>query len=182
MPLDLVPEEHLYAVLRAYRVDAAAFEAAVRQRIRVAQHQRVAEPPTRLSPLLKSAAAFLPLEILAGCKAPSAAKLAPTAGSSKLLGYIAFPAISLFVLLGATIFSIAGIRGIQDQTEKLGLDNEHAIQEAIREWWRKYKWGAIAVFAATLLFTVIGASWILFLFYLISFGILLFVLASFANF
>ena len=52
----------------------------------------------------------------------AAAKLAPAAGVYKLLSYVAFPAISLFVLLGATVFSIAKIRDIRDENGSGPLD------------------------------------------------------------
>lgn len=181
MPVNPVSDDDLYAALRLYRVDSGAFEAAVRERLTVAQELRATAPLTRLSPLLKCAAAFLPLEILVGCKAPPVAiKLAPAGGAYKLLSYIAFPAISLFVLLGATIFSVSKIRDIQNRND-WELSNQDAIREAIREWWRRYKWGAVGVFLATLILMAVGATWILFLFYLISFGLLLFVLATFAK-
>ena len=110
----------------------------------------------------------------------AAAKLAPAAGAYKLLSYLAFPAISLFVLLGATVFSVAKIRSIQDENGS-GLSDQEAIREALGEWWRRHKWGAGLVFAATMLLMLVGATWLLFLFYIISFGLLLFVLASLAK-
>jgi hypothetical protein len=181
MSVNPVSEDDLYAALRPNRVDADAFELAVRQRLTMVQKQRAADPLARLSPLLKCAAAFLPIEILAGCRVPSTAtKLAPAGGAYKLLSYLAFPAISLFVLLGATIFSISKIRRIQNENDS-ELSNQDAIREATHEWWRRHKWGAIAVFVATLTLMVVGATWILFLFYLISFGLLVIVLGTFAK-
>ena len=88
--------------MRPYRVDPETFEAGVRERLKAAQKERVEDPLARLSPLLRCAAAFLPLQLVTGCKLPAtAAKVAPAAGAYKLLSYLAFPAISLFVLLGA---------------------------------------------------------------------------------
>jgi hypothetical protein len=181
MSVNLVPEDDLRAALRPCRVDPNTFEAAVRQRLKAAHAQRADDPLARVSPLLRSAAAFLPLEVLAGCKGTAAAaKLAPAGGAYKLLSYLAFPAISLFVLLGATIFSISKIRSIQDHTGA-GLSDQQAIQAAIRAWWQRYRWSAIVVFVATMLLMLFGATWLLFVFYLISFGLLLLVLASFAK-
>jgi hypothetical protein len=181
MPVDLISENELRSALRPYRVDPHAFEAGVRTRMEAAQRERVAEPQVVLSPFLRSAAAFLPLVVLAGCKTtPATAKLAPAAGGYKLLSFLAFPAISLFVLLGATIFSIAKIRGIQSENGP-GLENQEAMREAIRQWWKNNKWGALAVFAVTLSLSLVGAAWLLFLLYIVSFGILLYVLATFAK-
>ena len=117
MPVDLIAENELRAALRPHRVDPSAFEARVRGRLEIAQSRHADEPVVVLSPFLRSAAAFLPLVVLAGCKTtPASAKLAPAAGGYKLLGYLAFPAISLFVLLGATLFSIAKIRSIRAES------------------------------------------------------------------
>ena len=181
MPVNLVSEDEIRAALLPYRTDPAAFEAGVRTRLATAEKERAADPLASWSPFLRAAAAFLPLELLAGCQTvPVAAKLAPAGGMYKVISYLAYPAISMFVLLGATVFSVSKIRSIQDQSGS-GLSDQEAIYEATREWWRRHKWGAMAVFAATLTLMMVGATWILFLFYLVSFGLLLFVLASFAE-
>jgi len=181
MPVNLVSEDELRAALRPHRVNPDTFEAGVRARLEAAQTQQTAEPLARLSPFLRSAAAFLPLEVLAGCQAvPAAAKLAPVGGAYKLLSYLAFPAISLFMLLGATIFSVVKIRSIREKSD-LGLDDQQAMYEATRQWWRRHKWGAGVVFAGILTLSVVGATWLLFLFYIVSFGLLLYVLATFAK-
>src|SRR4051794_10346412 len=181
MSMNLIPEDDLRAALRPYRVDPDKFEAAVRERLKAAQTQSADDPLVRLSPLLRSAAAFLPLEVLAGCKGTTAAaKLAPTGGSYKLLGYLAFPAISLFVLLGATVFSISKIRSIQGHSES-GLSDQGAMREAVTEWGSRHKRGANGVLAATLILALVGASGLLFFFYIISFGLLLYVLTTLAK-
>ncbi len=181
MSLDLIPENDLRAVLRPHRVDPEHFEAAVRQRLQSLQTQSASDPLVYLSPFVKAAAAFLPLEVLAGCQAvPTVTKAAPAGGFYKLLSYLAFPAISLFVLLGATVFSFLKIRSIQAQgTANLG--DQQATQESIQDWWRQHRLGASIVFAVSLILMLLGASSLLFLFYLISFGLLLFVLSSFAK-
>ena len=181
MPVNLVSEEELRVALRRDRVDPATFEAGVRARLEAAQRQRADDPLAGRSPFLRSAAAFLPLAILAGCKAsPSESKLAPAAGGYKLLGYLAFPAISLFVLLGATIFSVVKIRHLRAETDG-ELNSQLSLHEANLDWWHRHKWGAGGVFAASLTLGLVGATWLLFLFYILSFGILVYVLASFAK-
>src|SRR5437763_513666 len=83
------PEDDLRAGLRPYRVDPDTFEAAIRQQLRAGETRPADEPLVRRSPLLRSAAAFLPLEVLAGCKGTAAtANLAPAGGGAyKLLSY-----------------------------------------------------------------------------------------------
>jgi len=93
---------------------------------------------------------------------------------------VAFPAISLFVLLGATVFSVAKIRSFRAVDVSI-LGDQQAMREAVHEWWRRHKWGALAVFAATVTLSLIGATWLLYLLYIISFGVLLYVLTTFAK-
>lgn len=180
MSVNLVPEDQLRAALRPYRVDPEAFEATVRQRLQAAARQREDDPLAGLSPLLRSAAACLPLQVITGSKSTAAAAKLVPAGGYKLLSYAAFPAISLFVLLGATVFSIAKIRSIRNENGP-DLADEQAMREGILQWWRCHKWGAWSVFAGTLGLTLVGATWLLFLMYIISFGLLLYVLTSLAR-
>jgi hypothetical protein len=185
MSLSLVPEDEVRAALRPYRPDRDAFEAAVRERLQVAEQRQAADPLWRASPLLKSAAAFLPLQVLAGCKAAPAASNATAsatgaAGGYKLISYLAFPAISLFVLLGAAGFSARKIRAIRDASGKELSDSE-AMREATSRWWRENRWSAWTVFAVTIALALLGASWLLFLFYIVSFGLLLSILSSLAK-
>src|SRR5215212_6034713 len=100
MSVTIVPEDDLYAALRPYRVDPDTFESAVLAQL-TAGAKRRSDALANLSPALRGAAAFLPWEIIAPSQMTAAAKLAPATGLYKLLGYLAFPAISLFVLLGA---------------------------------------------------------------------------------
>lgn len=178
MPLNPVPEEQLRDALRPLRADPARFEAAVRERLGTAVLRRREDPLANLPPLLKGAAALLPLALFTGCRTRESA--VPTAGGARLVGYLAFPAISLFVLLGAAILGVAKIRGIQRENRP-SFDDAQAEAEAALLWWGRHKWPAYLVFAATLALMWIGATWLLFLFYILSFGVLLFVLSSFAR-
>ncbi len=180
MSVTLVPEDDLRAALRPYRVDPDAFEAAVRARLN-ASSRRVDDPSASLSPALQSAAAFLPLEIITGGQMKgAAAKLAPATGVYKLLGYAAFPAISLFVLLGATVFSVLKIRSIRHENGSGPLD-ELALRASTKQWWHEHRWSVWLVFAGTIAMSWVGATWLLFLGYIVSFGFLLYVLTSFAK-
>jgi hypothetical protein len=176
----LVPEDDLRAALRPHRADPDAFEAAVRARLN-ASLRRVDDPIASLSPALRSAAAFLPLEIITGGQLKgAAAKLAPATGVYKLLSYAAFPAISLFVLLGATVFSFSKIRSIQHENRSGPLD-EPAVLAGTKQWWHEHKWGMWLVFAGTIAMSWVGATWLLFLAYIVSFGFLIYVVKSFAK-
>jgi hypothetical protein len=181
MPLNSMNDDLIRDALRPFRTDPLRFEAAVRNKLAAAEQSRQRDPLAGLSPFLKGVAALIPLPFLTGCQAnETAEKVVPTTVGVKLLGYLAFPAISLFVLLGATIFGVVKIRGIQRQNHP-GLEGDPAINEAIQLWWRRHKRAAVLVHVATLTLMLIGETWLLFLFYLISFGLVVYVLAGFAR-
>lgn len=180
MSVTLVSEDNLRAALRPYRVDPDAFDAAVRERL-ARDSKRQADRFANMSPALRGAAAFLPLEvIIASHTTETRVKLAPVTGVYKLLGYAAFPAISLFVLLGAAVFSVVKIRRIQDENAPAPFD-EAMSRASTKQWWHDHRLGALLVFAGTLAMSWIGATWLLFLFYIVSLGFLLYVLTSFAK-
>ncbi len=134
-----------------------------------------------LSPAQRSAAAFLPLEVIAAGQMPAAAfKLVPAMGAYKLLSYVAFPAISLFVLVGATVFSVLKIRRIRDENRPEPVDGT-VLLESTKQWWHDNKWGAWSVLAASVAMAWFGATWLLFLCYIVSLGLLIFVLTSLAR-
>lgn len=178
MSVELVDEQDLRDALRPFRTDPAAFEAAVREQIRVRQTAGELDPLNELPPAARAAAAFLPLQLLAGGKVSSAA---PTlAGSQKLLAILAFPAISLFVLLGATVFSAARIRGARNDSaaEPRG---QKEMQKAVQDWWHDHRFGARLVFGLLLGLMFFGASGLLFLLLIVSLGLLAYVVHSLAR-
>jgi hypothetical protein len=180
MPAKIVSDEDLRSAIRSNRVEPQNFEAQVRARIALAYNERAVNPWAGLPPILRAAAAFLPLSVL-GCQStPSVARLAPASLGAKLFGYLAFPAISLFVLLGATLLSVVKIRSLRLQNDVPPLDQIVQYQ-AICRWWSDQKWSACAVFVASLVLAMVGASWLLFLFYILSFGILIAVITSLAR-
>ncbi len=180
MSVTLVPEDDLRAALRPYRVDPGTFESAVRARVSDSL-SHANDPLASLSPAQRSVAAFLPLEVIAAGQMPAAAyKLVPGIGANKLLSYVAFPAISLFVLLGATVFSILEIRRIRDEKSLAPVDGK-VLRESTKQWWHDNKWGVWSVFAASVTMVWFGATWLLFLCYIVSVGLLIFVLTSLAR-
>ncbi|MGO9468128.1 MAG: hypothetical protein ACLQVF_28680 [Isosphaeraceae bacterium] len=178
--MTLVPEDDLRAALRPYRVDPGTFESAVRARVSDSL-SHADDSLASLSPVERSAAAFLPLEVIAAGQMPAASfKLIPGIGGYKLLSYVAFPAISLFVLLGATVFSILEIRRIRDENSLAPVDGK-VLRESTKQWWHDNKWGVWSVFAASVTMVWFGATWLLFLCYIVSVGLLIFVLTSLAR-
>jgi hypothetical protein len=180
MSVNLVPEDDLRAALRPFRVDPGTFESAVRAGVSESL-SRADDRFASLPPALRGAAAFLPLKVIAAGQIPAAAsKLVPAMGAYKLLGYAAFPAISLFVLLGATVFSIAKIRRIRDENSS-AADDEKVLRESTKQWWYDNNWGVCLVLAASVAMAWFGATWLLFLCYIVSLGLLIFVLTNLAK-
>jgi hypothetical protein len=184
--MTLVPESEVREALSAFRVDAIQFEEGVRARVAARatsalSSNGVMASGKRPSAALQAAAAFLPLEILSGGQLTGAAlRLAPATGVKKLLGLLAFPAVSLFLLVGATIFSVAKIRGIQKKPSLAPTDDK-ALSAATTKWWRDHKLGVIAVFAVSLILSLFGLTWLLFLGYIVSLGMLTVMLNSLAK-
>lgn len=187
MSVNLIPEADLRQALRPYHCDPAAFEAEVRRRLaaaetRLAPVERAPDPFVGVSPWLRSVATFLPLGMLLGCRTapPSATREATARWGPGLLGYLTFPAVSLFFLMGAAVFGVLGLRRVKDENHGT-LDDQEARTEAIRQWWSDNRRGAQGVFAVSLILALIGKAWLLFLFYVVSFGILLYCVAAFAR-
>jgi hypothetical protein len=127
------------------------------------------------------AAALLPWPLIVGGKVvDGGAKLSSLALGQKLLGYAALPAISLFFLVGAAFLGAAKIRSIQ-KGNRPEIGDEKEMREAVRQWWGRHKWVALAVFAAVVILPMIGSTWLLFLLLLASFGSLLCLLSGFAK-
>ncbi len=177
MSVNLVSEEDLRSLLRPFQTDAAQFEADVMARLQVVSQRQVDDPLAGVSRLFRSAAAYLPLAVLPGCKATN---VLPLGFAGQCLGILAFPAISLFVLIGATVLSLLKISQVRTSTDE-SMNAPLPEQEAIRQWWYDNKRGAVAVFLVSLGLAFVGATWILFLAYIVSFGILLIVLTSLAK-
>ena len=179
MSVALVPEELLRAALLPHRADPNAFEAGVRARLAQAEADR--ESAVELSPMLRAVASLLPAGFLQpAALSGGAVKVAPASGAAKLVGYAAFPAISLFLLVGATVFSVFAIRKTRVEA-KAGDGDDAAMYASALGWWREHLIGAVLVYAGSLAIGMYGATWLLFLFYIVSFGLLLYVLRSLAS-
>lgn len=182
MPVNLISEEEVGLALRPYRVDAVQFEAAVSEKLIAASAGEI-DPLMTMPPLLRVAASLLPVEVLSGGQVlQTAAQSVSIAGAlSKLFGLVAFPAISLFVLLGSALFGVAGVRRIQNANSSEATTNEDVLRASSKQWWRDHRWGGWLLCAVTIALAWYGATWLLFVGYLVSTLILLYVLKSFAR-
>lgn len=181
MPMTPVSEELLRFALAPFRVDPAAFEAGILSRVNAPPQKPRIASDAGISPFLKNAAALLPLGFLSGCKvAPAPAKLTPAAIGSKLLSYLTFPAISLFALLGAAIFSVIKIQRMRS-TNCDAIPEQPELATNLQQWMADHKWGAAGVFAVSLSLAVWGSSELLFWFYIASFGLLIYVISTLAK-
>ena len=181
MSIKPIPEEDLRAALRPYRADADGFEAGIRARIEAVPTPRQDLDSETQSPMFRVAAAVLPWPLVAGGNVVGGgAKLSSIALGQKVLGYAALPAISLFLLIGTALFSALKIRAIQKANHP-DISDEKEMHDAVGQWWSRHKWGALLVFAGVLTLPMIGATWLLFLLLLVSFGSLLYLLSGFAG-
>jgi hypothetical protein len=178
---DMIAEAELRAALLPHKVNAAAFEAGTLARIDVAEAERANDPLANAPELFKAAAALLPTPVIAGGNVTaSSASLANASGISKLLGFVAMPAISLFVLPAAALFGVATIRGVQRHNIPAIMDQE-ATRNACADWARRHKWFLYCLFVGTLALAWLGATSLMLLLYLISLIVLLYVLSGFAR-
>lgn len=183
MSLNPVSEEALRSALSSFRVEPALFESGVRDRLEVASRQSLVAPLSRLSPFLKSVVALLPLGFLTGCNVapvPAPSKPTPAAIGSKLLSYLAFPAISLFALFAAALFSVLKIRNLQSRNGN-ELSDQSGIAESLQQWNADHKWAIGGVFAVSLCLGFLGSSELFFWFYIVSYAILLYVITALAK-
>lgn len=181
MVLEPIAEADLYESLRPFRVEPDAFEAAVQEKIQVAELQQADGAEGKASPLLEMAAAFLPLPFFVGGKGTlSAIKMTPLAGKYKLLGYIALPAISLFALIGSALFGSKWIQRVQRDNVPDHLDLNELVQ-ASTQWWIRYKWPISLFYATVILFPFFGSTWLLFLLLLVSTGVMLLMITVLAK-
>jgi len=178
---ELVPENELRAALRSYQVNAGNFAAGVQTRIQIGEVERANDPLANAPRLLRVAAALLPAPFVTGGKvAASAAPLTNTSVFSKILAYAALPAISVFVLLGAAIVGIVGVRRVQKGNILANLDQQ-ALRQATALWWRRHRWPTLMVYAITFALAWVGATFLMLLLYLISLGFMLFMLSGLAR-
>ena len=178
MPVDPLDDATLRAALLPYRPDPAPFEAAVRTRLQTLEAERAADPLAGMSPWHRSAAASVPFPLIVGGPVSGPmAKLVATTGSTPLVSFLTFPAVSLFLLLGASIFSLAGMNAILRRGEPTPPDDA-AQADAVRLWWTRHRWAAGLIYGASLSLMFVGATWIVFVGYIFSFGALLYGLAS----
>ena len=177
----LVSEAYVRMALRSFNGSEDLFHKGVYDRIERLELEERNDPLESASPFLRAAASFIPLQLLTGEKlSASVLPLAKGSTAGKLLGIVAFPAVTLFLLVGATIFGTTTIMSIQ-RSRAPTLDDSNAIQTASLQWWQSHKWIAILLFTLSIGVGCFGAtSWMLFI-YLISLAAMLYVLHCFAK-
>ena len=176
---DLASEVELREALRCHQPDADTFAARVRDRIQVAEAKRTHDPLANAPQLLRVAAALLPMPIGDGNVAASAMPLAYASGLNKLLGYLAMPAITLFVLPAAALFGATKIHSLQRDNVPTQMEQE-ALTNAFL-WKHQYRWLHLCVFCGSLGLAWIGATSVMLLVYLISLSVLLYVFSGLAK-
>jgi len=177
MSADLIAEDEIRGALRPHRADPQRFAAGVRERMRIREVLAESDRLAGMSPTARAAASFLPLALFG--KGGSAAG-PPVFGAQKLVAGLAFPAISLFVLAGATIFGVRGIRSAGQQPVAPSA-TDTSDGERVRDWWLIHAWQAGLVYFATMGLMLVGATDLLFAFYILSIGLLVYAVRSLAR-
>lgn len=176
MSVELIDEQELVEALRPFRPDLAAFERGVEDYLRGRAALAEQDPARDLPPLARAAAAVLPLPLLTGGKV-SASATASSGIGQKLLTIALFPAVSLFVLLGATVLSIMGIRRTKFSPSSK-LESPQYYDTAIRSWWREHWLPALLLYIGMFALMLLGATSWLFPLLIVSFGVLVAVVRS----
>jgi len=180
MPVELLDEQELYDAIRPFRPDRAAFDLGVQDYLRGRAVLAEQDPARDLPPLARAAAAVLPLPLLTGGKVSSSAAVTSGGIGQKLLGVVLFPAVSLFVLLGATVLSVLGIRRTQ-HTSDPKLQTADDYDTAIRSWWLAHWLPALLLYIGMFALMLSGVTSWLFPLFIASFGALVFVVRSLAR-
>ncbi|MDZ4819571.1 MAG: hypothetical protein SGJ20_11415 [Planctomycetota bacterium] len=173
---EIVSEEDIRAVLQPQRVDPGTFAAGVRERLSAQPEVKIAS----LSPALQYAAAILPAGIISQKQLAEIAGGAAPAKGSKLLAVLVYPAVCFFLLIGATLVSVFKIRGIQAQNLPDSTDGKQLVVR-MKRWQNSQGWKMAALFVITVATMWYGATWLLFLGFIASFSVLIYVLRSLAK-
>lgn len=155
---DLIDESEIRAALQPLRFDRHAFAVGVRKRIDVAtqseqdsnQISMFKATDSRESDWLRIAASFVPIQLLGRNLGSSITPISFAAISvgKKLIVVLAFPFIC-FLMVGLTVLGMVRIRAAQNEQVDANFDIEEA-NRVTKQWWKRYGWIAVIVFAGTL--------------------------------
>jgi hypothetical protein len=180
MSVELIDEQELVEALHPFRPDRNAFERGLQDYLRVRAALAAEDPARDLPPLARAAAAVLPLPLLTGGKISSSSAISSGGLGQKLLGVVLFPAVSLFVLLGATILSVLSIRRTSFvASSKLATPKDY--DTAIRSWWREHWLPAILFYGGIIVLAFFDFTGWYFPLLIVSFGMLVAVVRSLAR-
>lgn len=157
-------DSELREAVRPLRPDPDEFSRGVHERL--CEAESVGPTPESVSPLVRLAASVLPLPLLGGKALVSGVKTGSLGTGYKLLGYLALPAVSVFLMLGAFVFSALRI----GSTRATATGSE--TQDAVNAWWRRYWWVATPFYVGLLANMVWGSGTLTFGLLLTSFVVL----------
>lgn len=139
---DLIDEQEVRDALRPLQPNRDAFQAGVVSRIDGADRATLEDPQVdrtaTQSQWLHVAVSVIPFSNFAKVTlGGSSSSLGTLSFGYKVLGYIALPAVSLFLMLGATLFGFLRIRAAQEHPQ---ADGDQLPQQtvAITSWWRQF--------------------------------------------
>ena len=177
----LASEADVRIALRSFSGNEIRFQQGVNERIARIESEERNDPLESAPPFLRAAASFIPLQLLTGAKISSSVlPLAKGSAVGKLLGIVAWPAVTLFLLVGTAILGKTTISQIQ-KSRAPTVHDSNLIRTASLEWWQRHQWMATLLFVISIGAGIFGASsWMLFV-YLISLAAMLYLLHGFAK-
>jgi hypothetical protein len=167
---DLIDEQELRNALEALRPDRDAFEAGVRSRLnsmpqRETQNLQAYED----SPWLQVAASMVPLSLFS--KPAIASTLIPIGKVSlgyKLAGYAALPALSVLIMVGATLIALFRIRKAHVSPLSDSPDAANQQSAILLNWWRSFGFIPACLSFVALIVFLLGYPFPVFIFFLSS--------------
>ncbi len=147
-----VIDQRLRAALGDLRPDPEAFESGVKDRMAGAEANDATEDGAHaaiaaLPGWVRAAASVLPVPFLAGGKVlAGAAKTAPLSVGSKLLGWLALPAVAVCLALGGFVFAVVQTR--RATSAEAASANAAEYKQAMSAWMRRWGWLAALYFGA----------------------------------
>jgi hypothetical protein len=172
---ELIEEQDLRDAFAAFRPDAAVFEAGVRSRLSaMPQPQSPFDGSNATSPWLQVAASMIPLSLFNKAVVPGAViPLAKVSLGYKLWFYAALPAVSVLLMVTATLFALIRIRQahLSPASKSVGAAQQQLI--ILKKWWITYGFIPVCLSLVALFLSLSGYAFPMFIFFLCSGGAML---------
>ncbi|MCA9127508.1 MAG: hypothetical protein KDB22_10500 [Planctomycetales bacterium] len=156
---ELIAEVELRAALRPMRPDRDTFEDSVRQKLhgKIEQYDTPHAADLSESAWLRIAASVIPLQLFGkGAVVQGAGStlgkisLGQLTFGQKIIAVLSLPAVSLMLMLSATVWAALRIRTAQ-RNQSPGLVDPMQLLEMNKQWWRHYGAASVLMISAVVL-------------------------------